>query len=549
VARYDGARFVRFEPANGTSAPFDTAQLIPSPDGTLMIATAYGDPACLRGEILTSCLAPGSHLPRSDRLIAVATDKEAIWLGTRHHLLRYEKGRLTMERNLAELGFGRITAFLRDRQGRLWVAGTNGLYLYDGGKFQLHTGPEGPVNTQVSALFEGPRALWATASNLLLRIAADGSTTYDARDLLPVGRLGAVIEDRDGNVWIGTETGLLRMRDGRFTRFGRNDGLPDEHITALFEDREGSLWVGTRSGGIAQFTDRTLVTSAGPPGLRGQQVDTVCETPDGSVWLGTARLGLWRWKDGVATAYGTAEGLPTSHVTAVLPGRPGELWVGTSAGMVRWRDGHTDRPIPLETSVASLYRDSAGALWIGVDDGSLYRWRGDRLETVLSADGGLGQVRGLAEDAQGRMWIAGSSALARHENGHVIRVTRPEGAVVRSTSTPRAPSGSERRAAAWPAGKTTTCASSGPPWACSPTSSTRCSPTIRVSCGWAPAAACCGCRPTPSRRSTRAAASGWTWSPSSAPTSGATWPPPGSTSPGPGRAATDASGSPPTRGW
>ncbi len=83
----------------------------------------------------------------------------------------------------------------------------------------------------------------------------------------------AVLEDRDGNVWMGTRRGLVRFQAGRgFTTFTRADGLPDDDITALFEDREGSLWVGTRGGGLAQFTDRTLEHRAGPPSLRDRWV-------------------------------------------------------------------------------------------------------------------------------------------------------------------------------------------------------------------------------------------------------------------------------------
>ena len=35
--------------------------------------------------------------------------------------------------------------------------------------------------------------------------------------------------------------------------FTRRDGLPDDDVTALLDDREGGLWVGTRSGALEDF--------------------------------------------------------------------------------------------------------------------------------------------------------------------------------------------------------------------------------------------------------------------------------------------------------
>ena len=50
---------------------------------------------------------------------------------------------------------------------------------------------------------------------------------------------------RNGGLWIGSDGGLSRLLNHRLTTFTNRDGLPEGRIMALVEDRDGVLWVGT----------------------------------------------------------------------------------------------------------------------------------------------------------------------------------------------------------------------------------------------------------------------------------------------------------------
>ncbi len=61
------------------------------------------------------------------------------------------------------------------------------------------------------------------------------------------GILGEILEDAEGNLWIGTQsTGLLRVRPTGFTSFGEEDGLVDAQVAAVFRGRGGALYVASR---------------------------------------------------------------------------------------------------------------------------------------------------------------------------------------------------------------------------------------------------------------------------------------------------------------
>jgi signal transduction histidine kinase len=50
-------------------------------------------------------------------------------------------------------------------------------------------------------------------------------------------------------VWVGTfRGGLLRFRDGKFTRYGKAQGLPDNVICQILDDGDGNLWIGSHLG-------------------------------------------------------------------------------------------------------------------------------------------------------------------------------------------------------------------------------------------------------------------------------------------------------------
>jgi ligand-binding sensor domain-containing protein len=68
---------------------------------------------------------------------------------------------------------------------------------------------------------------------------------------LPQNSIQAILQTRDGYIWLGTERGLVRFDGVQFTVFdkGNSPGLLNSNAQALYQDREGALWVG-RWGGV-----------------------------------------------------------------------------------------------------------------------------------------------------------------------------------------------------------------------------------------------------------------------------------------------------------
>ncbi|RMD98940.1 MAG: hypothetical protein D6814_06520, partial [Calditrichaeota bacterium] len=107
----------------------------------------------------------------------------------------------------------------------------------------------------------------------------------------------ALLQDRQGFVWIGTKDGLNRYDGYHFTIFKNvpsdSNSLSNNYITALFEDRRGAIWVGTREGGLNRLEPgsgkfRRFAHSPDDSGsLSNNRISSLAEDRSGALWIAT----------------------------------------------------------------------------------------------------------------------------------------------------------------------------------------------------------------------------------------------------------------------
>ena len=66
---------------------------------------------------------------------------------------------------------------------------------------------------------------------------------YDVKDGLAGSTVYSIVQDNDGFIWYGTETGLSRFDGTHFKNFYASDGLPDNEIIQLFVDSKNRVWI------------------------------------------------------------------------------------------------------------------------------------------------------------------------------------------------------------------------------------------------------------------------------------------------------------------
>ncbi len=200
---------------------------------------------------------------------------------------------------------------------------------------------------------------------------------WQDKDGLPQNSVRAIVQTRDGYLWLGTYEGLVRFDGIRFTVFDTNNtpALKSSAGQALLEGRDGSLWIGSRRG-VTCFKDGVFV--AFPfAGLPDDVVWFLFEDHSGAVWVGTEGGALGRIEHGRPRVFGREDGLPASPVSSMTEDRDGNLWIGTLGdGMGLWKDG---RFTPYHAKngrsvnrVTALLAEPTGKIWVGTGGLGLY---------------------------------------------------------------------------------------------------------------------------------------------------------------------------------
>ena len=251
--------------------------------------------------------------------------------------------------------------------------------------------------------------------------------TLAAVDGLSQNTVWALLQDRHGFVWVGTDDGLNRFDGYEVRSFfhdpNRDGTLGGNAVEDLAEGPDGTLWVATDGGGLSAYdpaTDRFRTwrhDPDDPAALPSDQVLSLAVRPDGRLWVGTARgVVLFDPAAGRARRFRRPEHAPLAEASAaaLLLTPEGDLWVGrTEGGALRYRPstGRLETLEPGDGSITAgladaLLRTRDGAVWIGTLDGlSRVDPETGTVRRVEAPPVAGRYVAGLAEGPDGAVWV------------------------------------------------------------------------------------------------------------------------------------------------
>ncbi|NII29241.1 hypothetical protein HB364_29445 [Pseudoflavitalea sp. X16] len=324
------------------------------------------------------------------------------------------------------LKFDHAYYMYEDRSGNLWVCTTNGVYLFnpDAQQFNAYrllrpdgTGVmDGPTkcvleadsnqlwvgtwgvglyaydkNFKPSTLppamrrYEQVAAIWCLVrhrtSGLIWMGMQDGAmSVYDPVqgkeqlyffDIFQRRTIRQVAQDKQGNLWFGTQGGLVikwTYQPGRKIEEGFTEVVRTGLVHKMFVDRDGYVWVGTSGHGLLKIdpvTHKTLehYGARGPKGKRlwNDSPADMVQVNDSTLLIVGYGISLLNVRTGHVRFISTDEGLPSNNAMCVARDKHGIIWLGMNSGICRMN---------LEKLVFTYYdrRDGMPADYFDIDD-------------------------------------------------------------------------------------------------------------------------------------------------------------------------------------
>lgn len=429
ITRFDG---VRFTPVAG-NLPNDHARaILEATDGAVWIGLSGSGVArwqAGRANLVT----PNEGLAGTD-VRALALDDGRLWVATENGLSVIDGGRVATWRTRDGLPANAITALSRRPGGGVWVAMAGGLCQVM--QLQVQCAASARAISPNAVLETRDGQLWVGTERGLLSGDASLDAELACRGECFAGRsVSALMQARDGGLWIGFTDGELAHRHlGIETRYGAADGLPaGGRVEALFEDEEGSVWAAIANSGLARLSRKRVTTFTTADGLPGKVIGSIVQDAAGTIWAATECSPISELRNGRFLPR-FAEYTKDGCANVLWAARDGSLWIGTSnRGLFRWHDGRmehfgTENGLS-DNYIRGLFEDRDGVLWIGTDVGGLHYYRDGRLSRGFGPRDGVatGIVASFAQDRDGRVW-SGSNAngLSVYENGRFRRISERE---------------------------------------------------------------------------------------------------------------------------
>jgi signal transduction histidine kinase len=305
-----------------------------------------------------------------------------------------------------------------DPTGRIWGCTAERPFLWERGSFvPLDGRPWWPADWLRVIVPDADGSLWGGGPSGVFHIWPGVKSEW----IGDLGAIQAMLRDREGTVWAATEgRGVSRRVGGTWHGFRMDQGLASNDASALLESRDGAMWVGTY-GGLSRIENGEVRTWKSADGLSSEKIRSLYEDESGVLWVGTYDGGLNRVAPhgaGGIVPIRKRDGLFDDGAFVILDDLQGHLWMSSNRGV------YSVAKSELEAFAAGSLRHVSSRAWRAADGMPSSECNGGRQPAGFRAP-------------DGSLWFPTQRGVAIIDPRAVRENTRPPQVILEEVTTDR----------------------------------------------------------------------------------------------------------------
>jgi ligand-binding sensor domain-containing protein len=265
--------------------------------------------------------------------------------------------------------------------------------------------------------------------NLWFSISGEGAYRYDGKtftnfttkDGLCNNNVGAIIQDKAGNILLGTNSGICKYDGNKFTKYPVTDTL---RITCMFEDKDGNLWFGTSGNGIYRYNGKTLNNFLNSNkheynlGSNNQFILDILQDRKGNLWFSSWNGGgVWKYDRKDFKNFVPSADYYKANQDKRNFNNPQSTFENNTKTIYSPSQNHIT-----DDMIFSMTEDNLGNIWFATRDHGICRYDG-KIFTSIGRNEGFNS-RGATDILQlddNSFWITTGDSGVWHYNGKTFK--------------------------------------------------------------------------------------------------------------------------------
>lgn len=317
-----------------------------------------------------------------------------------------------------------VLDILQSKDGYLYFGTYECLVKFDGFEFQNLNKYSNPELNFISArsIFEDSKGFMWVGSNDegIQKFSRNSAEHISTENGLPNNSVRSFIEDRFGNVWVGTASGVVYITpEGSIVKpqAAKNIDISHVIVSQLYCDTAGRVWMlTTEEKGIYLYSGNSFQRFENLNYLGNFIPSSISQDRKGNFWFGLGAFGVAKVSNGTVDKIKSGTIIDYEPSKCIYSDSMGSLWFGTERGLVLYSDGvyttYDDNTIIQSASINKILEDREHNIWVATDNGgigkiSLGKFRMNKLSSSVNA---------ICEDKNNRVWLGTDEGLLCYEN-------------------------------------------------------------------------------------------------------------------------------------